>query len=189
MEQPEILRYAVGVLEQLQIPYLVVGSFATSIWGEPRMTLDIDMLIDLQPQQINPLCRAFPPPGFYVSETAAREAVARRRQFNVLYPATANKIDFMIPHQDEWSRLQMTRGRTQLYDGDIQLKVCSPEDVILSKMRYYQEGQSPKHLRDIAGVLDLQGELLDRIYIARWATSLKMQELWEQILAEKQRRT
>ena len=48
MEQPEILRYAVNALEQLQIPYLVVGSFATSIWGEPRMTLDIDLLIDLQ---------------------------------------------------------------------------------------------------------------------------------------------
>ncbi len=184
MEQPDVLRYAVGVLEQLEIPYLVVGSFATSIWGEPRMTLDIDIVIDLLPNQIESLCRAFPPPDFYVSETAVREALSRRRQFNVLYPTTAVKIDFMIPRLDDWGRIQMTRGRTRLYDGDINLQVCSPEDVIISKMRYYKEGKSPKHLRDIAGVLNLQKGSLDRDYIQKWADSSDLKEIWQQILLE-----
>lgn len=150
------------------------------------MTLDIDIVIDLHSNQIESLCRAFPPPDFYVSEIAAREAVNRRRQFNVLYPSTAVKIDFMIARNDEWGRMQLTRARTRLYDRDIKLQVCSPEDVIISKMRYYKEGKSPKHLRDIAGVLDLQKDSLDRDYIRKWADSLKLQEIWEQILVEEQ---
>lgn len=186
MEQPEILRYAVGVLEKLNIPYLIVGSFATSIWGEPRMTLDIDIVIDLRTNQVEAFCRQFPSPEFYVSETAAREAVVRRRQFNVLYPSTANKIDFMIPRNEEWSRQQLERARTQLFDGNINLQVCSPEDVIISKMRYFKEGQSPKHLRDIAGVLDLQGKDIDRNYISHWANVLNLQEIWQQILTVEQ---
>ena len=186
MEQPEILRYAVGVLEELNIPYLIVGSFATSIWGEPRMTLDIDIVIDLHAEQVKAFCLKFPPPHFYVSETAAREAVVRRRQFNVLYPSTANKIDFMISRNDEWSRLQLERARTQPFDGDIKLKVCSPEDVIIAKMRYFKEGQSPKHLRDIAGVLDLQGKDIDRNYISHWANVLNLKEISQQILVAEQ---
>lgn len=186
MEQPEILRYAVGVLEKLNIPYLIVGSFATSIWGEPRMTLDIDIVIDLLAEQIDTFCQQFPTPDFYVSETAASEAVARRGQFNVLYPSTANKIDFMIPRNDEWSRLQLERARTQPFDGDIKLQVCSPEDVIIAKMRYFKEGRSPKHLRDIAGVLDLQGKDIDRNYIDHWANVLNLEEIWQQILIAEQ---
>ena len=182
MEQPEILRYAVQALEQLQIPYLIVGSFASSIWGEPRLTMDIDIVIDLRSDQIVQLCQAFPAPEFSVSEAAVREAVVRRRQFNVLHPTSANKIYFMIPRDDAWSRLQLTRGRQRRYDEDIDLQVCSPEDVIIAKMRFFQEGQSPKHLRDIAGVLDLQGESLDREYIAKWAQTMKLQEVWQSIL-------
>ncbi len=116
------------------------------------------------------------------------EAVVRRRQFNVLYPTSANKIDFMIPRDDAWSRLQLTRGRKRRYDGDIDLQVCSPEDVIIAKMRFYQEGQSPKHLRDIAGVLDLQGESLDCVYIAKWAQTMQLQEVWQTILDQAKRR-
>jgi hypothetical protein len=182
VEQPDILRYGVNTLERLQIPYLVVGSFASSIWGEPRLTMDIDIVIDLRADQIVPLCQAFPAPEFYVSETAVREAVTRRRQFNVLHPTSANKIDFMIPRDEAWSRMQLTRGRLRKYDGDIDLQVCSPEDVIIAKMRFYKEGESPKHLRDIAGVLDMQGESLDREYIARWVQPMQLQEIWQKIL-------
>ena len=189
MEQPDVLRFAVNTLERLQIPYLVVGSFASSIWGEPRLTMDIDIVIDLRSDQIVPLCQAFPAPEFYISEAAVREAVTRRRQFNVLHPTSANKIDFMIPRDDAWSRLQLTRGRQRQYDGEIDLQVCSPEDVIIAKMRFYKEGQSPKHLRDIAGVLDLQGESLDREYIAKWARAMQLQEVWHTILDQEKLRS
>ncbi len=182
MEQPDILRYGVNTLERIQIPYLIVGSFARSIWGEPRLTMDIDIVIDLRSDQIVPLCQAFPTPEFYVREGAVREAVTRRRQFNVLHPTSANKIDFMIPRDDAWSRLQLTRGRQHKYDGDIDLQVSSPEDVIIAKMRFYKEGQLPKHLRDIAGVLNLQGDSLVREYIAKWAQAMQLQDIWHTIL-------
>ncbi len=74
MEQPDLLRFTVETLERLRIPYLVVGSFASSIWGEPRFTNDIDILIELGLGQIATFCQAFPFPEFYVSEVAAAEA-------------------------------------------------------------------------------------------------------------------
>ncbi len=184
MEQPELLRFTVETLERLQIPYLVVGSFASSIWGEPRFTNDIDILIELGLGQIATLCRAFPFPEFYVSEQAAAEAVRDQRQFNVLHPSSGNKIDFMIPRSDDWSQMQLKRGRTGHVDGELFLQVSSPEDVIISKMRYFQEGGSSKHLRDIAGVLHVQRELVDRKYIARWVESMQLQDVWQRVLAE-----
>ncbi|MEX0614059.1 MAG: hypothetical protein WD738_17550 [Pirellulales bacterium] len=72
MRQIELLRFTIEVLERLGIPYAVVGSYASSAWGEPRMTRDIDIVIQLAANQIDPLCEAFPGDDFYVSRTACR---------------------------------------------------------------------------------------------------------------------
>lgn len=182
MDQPELLSYVANALERTGVPYLLVGSFASSIWGEPRLTLDIDMVIDVRLDQIPLLCRAFPSPEFYVSEPAALDAVQRKRQFNVIHPSSGNKIDFIISREDAWNRMQLTRGSRHRFDEHTELRVCSPEDVIISKMRYFQEGQSPKHLRDIAGILDIQSDRVDHEYIQHWAKEFGLTEIWQGVL-------
>ena len=182
MEQTDLLRYAVGVLEELGIPYLVAGSFASGAYGEPRLTLDIDIVIDPSPEQVTSLCSAFPLPDYYVSEEAARRALDMRRQFNVLHPTSGQKIDFMIAEESDWGRSQLLRKRRTRLLPDREAYVGAPEDTIISKMRYYRQSEQEKHLRDIAGIVRVSGEKLDRAYIARWAEEYYLTDIWHTIL-------
>ena len=94
--QADVLRYTIGALERLQIPYLVCGSFASGSFGEPRMTLDIDIVVQLTRESVVALCAEFPDPEFYASLSAAQDSLRSKKQFNVIHPETGNKIDFMI---------------------------------------------------------------------------------------------
>jgi len=183
MDQIEFLRHTVEVLDKLEIPYLVVGAYASSAWGETRFTSDIDLVISLRHDQVLPLCQSFPSPEFYVNEKAAHEAIIHRKQFNVLHPTSGCKTDLMIVRDDLWSQSQMQRGRTGML-ADFSVRFSSPEDTIISKMRYYKEGGSQKHLRDIAGILRVQGSSVDRDLIFRWAEALKLEDVWKIVLSQ-----
>lgn len=180
--QADVLRYVIGILDRLQIPYLVCGSFASGSFGEPRMTLDIDIVVQLSGESVVALCAEFPDPEFYVSLAAARDAVRSKKQFNVIHPETGNKVDFMISGRDEWSRGQLERRRLVSLLPDLQGYTASPEDIIISKLRYYKEGGSEKHLRDCTGVLVVQGERIDRDYINHWSNCFGLTDAWQQIL-------
>jgi len=182
VEQVDLLRLAVEVLERQGIDYMLVGSIASGAYGEPRLTQDIDIVVDLRPDQVNSLCSAFPAPEFYVSEDAARQAVRDRRSFNVIHPATANKIDFMVARDDAWGREQFARRRRiQILPEQEGFAAC-PEDVILGKLLYYAEGGSEKHLRDIAGIINISSQEINRDDVAHWAAELGIAEVWQAIL-------
>ena len=182
MEQVDVLRRAIEVLEQLNITYMVGGSIACSVYGEPRATLDIDVVVDLRPDQIRMLCEAFPPDEWYVSEEAVREAVAARDMFNVIHGASGNKIDFIVAKKDPWGRQQMAHRRRVRILPDCEGYAAAPEDIIISKMAYYRQGGHEKHLRDITGILKTSDEPVDRAYIAQWAEQLGLTEIWQAIL-------
>ena len=183
MEQADVVRHALEVLERMGLPYAVVGSYASSAWGEPRYTHDIDIVLDLPMGRVQELCTGFPPPEWYVSETAAREAVSRRRQFNIIHTSSGNKIDVMVPRSDEWSREQLQRRQKVALLPDREGYAAHPEDVIIGKLRYFHEGGSDKHLRDIAGILQVSGELVDRASVRRWAEKLGVTEAWDAVLS------
>lgn len=182
MEQPEILKAAVEILDRQAIPYMIVGSFASISYGEPRSTLDIDIVIDASDAAVRALCSEFPPGEYYVSLPAALDAVRRRSQFKVIHPVSGNKIDFMIARNDAWGREQISRRRPREFLPDCVAWAASPEEIILSKMNYYREGQSDKHLRDITGMLKVSGDEIDQKYISDWAERLGLTEIWHAIL-------
>jgi hypothetical protein len=183
VEQSELLKHAVDVLERLEISYAIVGSFASSVWGESRFTQDIDILIRLPANLVKALCDAFPPTDFYVSEPAAHEAVSRYGQFNVIHPASGNKIDFMIAGESDWTTSQLARHKiVQFFPGQ-NAAVAAPEDVIIGKLIYFHEGGSDKHLRDIIGILEFSGDLVDRDYIADFAEQLGVSDVWQAVQA------
>ncbi len=109
MEQIDILRHAVEALEGMHAPYLVVGSIASIAYGESRFTQDIDIIAGFEMRHVGDLLAAFPSDEFYLSEAAMREAVRTSFQFNVIHPGSGNKIDFILPRDDEWARAQMAR--------------------------------------------------------------------------------
>ena len=179
MEQADLLRAAVAALTARDIPYMIVGSVASMGYGEPRFTLDIDIAVELEESQAASLCDAFPPDEFYVSRAAARQAAAGAGQFNVIHPASGNKIDFMVSRRDAWGREGFARRRFHEVVTGLNAFVASPEDIILGKLWYYHEGGSEKHLRDIAGILLMQGAKIDRGYITQWANKMGYAEHWQ----------
>ena len=183
MEQDDLLRFAVGVLERLRLPYFVTGSIATVFYGEPRFTNDIDIVVDLPAGRIAEFCQAFPAAEFYVDEEAARAAVRRHGQFNVIHPRSGLKLDIMVPAPSEFNRSRFARSVQVSPAPDLQASFSSREDVILKKLEAYREGGSDKHLRDIAGVLRVSGDRLDVGYIESWAARMDLTEIWRAVVA------
>jgi hypothetical protein len=133
MDSSELLRYATRLLERLGLRYFVTGSSATIFYGEPRFTNDIDIVLDLPPGRVAELCTAFPADEFYVSEESARQAVARRGQFNIVHPASGLKLDLMIPAETPFHRSRFARTRRLRPAPDFDVAFASVEDVILKK--------------------------------------------------------
>ena len=187
MDQDELLRHIVATCDKLGLRYLVTGSIATIFYGEPRFTNDIDVVIDLSDQQVGGFLEAFPSPEFYLSEEKMRDAIESRSQFNIIHPASGLKVDVMIPAGDSFDRSRFSRGRLVHPAPDYRAVFASPEDVIIKKLVYYRNGGSDRHLRDIAGVLELEGPGLDREYIRRWAERLGLGSLWDALVKSRNR--
>ena len=182
MEQIDLLREVIKVLDDLGITYMLVGSFASSAYGEPRLTQDIDIVVELRPEHVEGLCRAFPPGQYYVSPPAIEEAIRQGGQFNVLHPRSGTKIDFLMARKDAWGRAQVVRRQSTRLLPDRDVFVACPEDIIIGKMEYYRRGGSEKHLRDITGILKVSGEQVDRQYVSHWAEQLGLTDIWQAIL-------
>lgn len=140
-------------------------------------------MIDPILAQLRALCAALAPEDFYVSPEAAMSAMQMPQgQFNVRHPGSGNKIDFMIAGQDAWGREQISRRQREQIFPEMQGYAARAEDIILSKLRYYQEGGSEKHVRDIGGILRVSGAKIDRPYVERWAAELGVSEVWRAIV-------
>lgn len=184
----DLLRLTVESLGRLQIPYAVVGSFASGAWGEPRMTRDIDVVLRLDPQGIENFCSIFSDDQFCLSRVAVEEAVSLHQPFNVIHLDSGNKVDFMVigdgVDNGGWNDLQLSRRiEIELAEG-ITGYVAAPEDVILGRLIYFKDGGSDKHLRDIAGILKISDEMVDREYITKHARQLQVLDIWQTILEE-----
>lgn len=188
MEQPHLVRRVINTLETQQFAYMLVGSLASGVYGEPRLTQDIDVVVALPVASVDALCAAFPAPEFYVSLPTARQAAMQGGQFNIIHPTSGNKVDVMVARHDAWGRSQLARRRRELIFPDLPGFVASPEDVIIGKLLYYHEGGSEKHLRDIVAILQVAGVEIDRRYIEQWSASLALDDVWQTVLERLQQR-
>ncbi len=176
-----LLRHAVETLERLQIKYHVVGSFASTAFGEARFTQDIDIVASIEDRHVAGLVRAFPEPEFYLNESSIRDAIRWVSQFNLIHPESGNKIDFIIPQSNQWMTVQLSRTRPVRILPDRDVMAAAPEDVIIGKLWYHSEGGGDRHLRDIAGMLRVLGSSLDRLEVERWATEFGYLDVWKEI--------
>jgi len=179
MEQHELLRHVVRCFEKQRIPYFITGAVAAIAYGEPRLTNDIDIVAEIVEDDIARLKSCYPEGEFYFGEDAARDAVRRQFQFNIIHPGSGLKVDVIISKRDEFDKSRFLRARRLRPLEDTEANFASPEDVILKKMVFYKEGESEKHLRDIAGILKISGDMIDFSYIADWVKRLGVEDIWE----------
>ena len=184
MSQPELLKKAVKALDDAGIEYMLTGSIVSSLQGAPRSTHDVDIVVRLTSAQVRPLTAAFPPPRYYLSETAITEALKHRKMFNLLEVPTGQKVDFWMFKDDPFNQSRFGRRRREQYFGT-DVNVSSPEDTILAKLAWAQEsGGSEKQFIDALRVFEVQEINLDLSYINDWAERLQVRPLWEQLQRE-----
>jgi hypothetical protein len=183
LQPHQLMQRMADFFEAEGIAYRVVGSMASMIYGEPRFTNDVDIVADIPLEKVATFCQHFAAPEFYVSEAAIRDAIRRRFSFNVLHPPSGLKVDVILPPDTEFARSEAARVQRKTSPGEFDAWFGSPEDVLLSKLVYFQlsGGVSEKHLRDIAGMMKLLRENLDRDYITEWAAKLRVADEWASV--------
>ncbi len=181
MEQHELLLIVVESCEKLKIPYLVTGAIASIAYGEPRFTNDIDIVVDMDSTHVDAFKSCFPENEFYLDVDSMKKAIERGHQFNIIHPVSGLKVDVNISKRDDFDRSRFARIKKLNVSETKSADFASPEDVIIKKLEYFKEGRSEKHLRDIASMLKISSELIDRAYISSWAKKLNVSDLWEEI--------
>ena len=186
-EQQEVFGSVVDILERLDIPYMIVGSVASMAYGEPRLTLDMDVVIDLMPQQAQALAASFDPQDYYVDLGSVLEAIRVGGHFNIIHSASGLKVDFFLLQRDAFSQSEFARRRREAFDEQRQASFASPEDIILKKLDYYRRGGASKHLEDIKGMLRISGPELDLDYIDRLVRQIGLKDIWQRLYEESQK--
>lgn len=175
------------VLENLGIAYLVGGSVASSLLGEPRATLDLDLVADLKLPQV-PSFLATVEPRFYVSREAVLEAINHESSFNLIDLETTEKIDIFILKDQAHCQQEMKRRQRLVISSNPEQFLYFPtaEDIIIQKLVWYRLGfsQSDRQWRDVLGVIKVQSGQLDLSYLQYWASELKLSDLLARSLLE-----
>ena len=180
MPEPELSLLFVRPLNQLGVRYIISGSVAAILYGEPRLTHDVDFVVFLRDADIARLQKVFPSPAFYVppSEVIAVE-VAREQKghFNLVHCDTGFKADFYTAGREEFHGWAFRNARKLAYHGET-VAVAPPEYVIVRKLEYYREGGSEKHLRDIRSMLAVSGDQFDRPALEDWVRQRGVNAEW-----------
>jgi hypothetical protein len=178
------LRRVVVALEASGTPYMLTGSFASSLQGEPRLTHDIDLVVAITSGGARSLVAAFQPPDYYLDERAIADAIARKSQFNLLDNTSGDKVDFWLLTEEPFDQSRFSRRYVENF-GDLALHVSRPEDTILMKLRWSaMSGGSEKQLGDARSVYEIQSTSLDLKYIEHWATTLGVLDDWQKLQRE-----
>lgn len=170
------------ILERLKIPYMITGGMAVFVWGRPRFTADIDIVVELEPENVNNLEEALLTlsEASYVDKDTIKRALMRHGEFNFIDGKTGVKVDFWVLNKNSFdkSRLKRRIGRKILNKN---VYFISPEDLILSKLFWYEKSQSARHLEDIESILKIQKKL-DLRYIRKWTKRQSTIKIFEGLL-------
>jgi hypothetical protein len=180
MLEPDLIELFVLPLGRLKFRYLLTGSIAAMLYGEPRVTHDVDLVVFLPPEHSKKLVEAFPIPEFHVPpvEVINLEAARQRKgQFNIIHIPTGLKADFYIANQDELHAWAF-RNVQNYTIGEHVIRLAPPAYVIVRKLEYFREGGSEKHLRDIRAMLNVSGEMINRDDLNFWIQRRSVEEQW-----------
>ena len=182
----EAILPVIDVFEQLGIRYHIGGSVASSIYGLPRTTLDVDIVADIRLEFARLLARNLKP-DYYIDEDSIRDAIRHRSSFNAIHLNTMLKIDVFIIKTRSFD--QEAARRTQqkvLEENSHPVYLASPEDVILNKLEWYKMGGgvSDRQWNDILGIFKVRGATLDIAYLRKWAAALDVTELLDRALED-----
>lgn len=174
-----------SIFERLGVPYLIGGSLASTVHGEPRATMDVDFAAHLDPELVEPLALALEA-RFFVEVEDIRDAVDRQRSFNAIDKTSFMKVDVHVRPRSGHFAEEIRRARTVQLSSEGSARLATPEDTLLRKLWWYRRGDevSDRQWRDVLGIVRTLGPALDRDYLHTWADELGVRDLLERTLAD-----
>ncbi len=166
----ELLKTITEFLEQKKIAYMVSGSLAVNVYSLPRMTMDIDIVIELNENNLSDFLAIFKS-GYYINEETVQLEITKKGMFNVIDHKSGLKVDFIIRKETEYRRLEFSRKRRKMIEH-VPVWMVSAEDLIISKTEWIQQLQSDKQMQDIKNLMLLPD--LDKDYILAWFHKLNL---------------
>lgn len=171
------------IFNKLGIRYFITGGYAVSVWGRPRATFDVDIVVELIEPQVKPLAialRKISKAG-YVDEDTAKEAVRNKGEFNFIDPDTGLKVDFWISKGDKISSEEYKRRIAYKINNE-EIYFISPEDLILNKLRWHNKDASSRHIEDVESIFKISGNKLDKKYLVEKSKGQECEKLLTDLL-------
>ncbi|MBM4440744.1 MAG: hypothetical protein FJ027_10000 [Candidatus Rokubacteria bacterium] len=177
-EELDVLRIVTGRLDADGIPYMVTGSMAVNYYAVPRMTRDIDIVVDLSIADLDRVCTLFQD-DFYLEREAVRASIELRATFNVIHASLVVKVDFVVRKDTEYRRTEFGRKRRVAIEGHPFL-IVAPEDLIISKLEWARDTRSEVQLADVRNLLRSVPEI-DAAYVEQWTARLGLGPLYREV--------
>ena len=178
MDELEVLKIVVKKLKSAGILYMVTGSIAANFYTTPRMTRDIDIVIEVEKKDGEKLSSLFSD-DFYLDKDSLKNAIHLKKIFNVIHNEALVKIDFIIRKDIGYRKIEFDRRRNIDFEGT-HIAIVSPEDLILSKLYWAKESISEMQLRDVKNLfMSIAG--LDIAYIEKWVMELELEQVYHEV--------
>jgi len=179
MTQEEVLKTVVSRLQGLRIPYMITGAIAVNYYGRPRLTHDLELLVELETSMVEGIVSSFQS-DFYIATEGILEALQHRTMFNALYHDTGLKVDFWLKGRDEYDATRFQR-RVKRKIFDEMMFITTAEDLMIIKLKRYKDSSSEKHYLDALGFCEIQRDNLDLTYMKKWLSYFSVLDLFERI--------
>jgi len=176
-EELEVLKMVADKLKRSGINYMISGSIAANYYSVPRMTRDIDIVIEMAGVDAEKFAAVFKD-EFYVDAETVRQEINDNGMFNIIHNKYFVKVDFIIRKNAEFSKIEFSRRKSIIIDN---MPVCivSAEDLILAKLMWAKGSHSEAQLKDVANLIRC-ADHLDVVYIQQWVKILGVEKLYEE---------
>lgn len=178
--ETEVLTFVCQCLDQAEIPYMLTGSFAANFYAVPRMTRDIDLVIELNSGDVDKLFEIFHN-DFYIDKESIIDAIEHEGIFNIIHNNSVLKIDFIIRKNAAYRNTEFQRRR-QIDLGNTPIWIVTPEDLIISKLFWAKDSQSEMQIKDVKNLLSSLQDI-DKQYIEKWIQELHLKPIYETVSA------
>lgn len=183
MEELNLFAIYLDILNKNKVPYFVTGSVATIVYGDPRLTHDIDLVVNLENTDVNLFIESFPSDEFYCPpEDIIKIEMSRnsRGHFNIIHKETGFKADMYLTGNDDLQLWAMKNCKIIDFAGS-KIRVAPPEYVIVKKLEFYKEGHSQKHISDISSILANSNELIDFELLNKLIDERGLAQEWKEV--------
>ncbi|MBI5740489.1 MAG: hypothetical protein HZA16_07180 [Nitrospirae bacterium] len=176
--ESDVIKEVAGRLGNAGIQYMFTGSIATNFYAVPRMTRDIDIVVNLKADDALRIYSIFEK-DFYIDKDMVLSAINEEGMFNVIHYESVFKIDFIIRKDNQYRLEEFERRRKVMFEN-VELYIAAPEDLILSKLYWAKESMSEMQINDVRNLLESVKDF-NEAYLKKWAGYLGVGEIYQKV--------